>query len=110
MTPNDGPQCRSRAPQVGKSLQITRHAQQRLAQRALSFADLRYIFQHGHLYRTSDARIYYLRQVDIPQGQERQSARLVGAAAITCKEQAFLITAWRNRKNGLRNIRRKLAA
>ena len=89
--------------------QLTEHARCRASQRGLKLADIRYTLQFGHCYYVGDAFIYYLRRVDIPNADYPRMKRLEGTAVIAAREEACIITVWRNRKNGLRNIRRKLA-
>lgn len=88
---------------------LTRHAQQRAAQRGLSPGDVEYVVRYGAVTATRDAEIYYLRGIDIPRQDYAEKARLEGCAVITAKGYPAVITVWRNRKGGRRNIRRKVA-
>jgi hypothetical protein len=90
------------------SYDLSTHARTRLAQRGLSEADLRYVLRYGRLHYAGSAVIYFLGKADIPTQDRRQCSRLEGVAAITSYE-GTVITIWRNRKHGMKNIRHKLA-
>ena len=85
------------------------HAQLRAAQRGLARSDIDYVLCHGWLCHTAEAEIYFLRGVDIPQQDQPAMSRLEGTAVIVARQRAQIITVWRNRQHGVRNIRRKLA-
>lgn len=90
------------------SYDLSAHARTRLAQRGLSEADLRYVLRYGRLHFAGSAVIYFLGKTDIPTQDRRQCSRLEGVAAITSYD-GTVITIWRNRKHGMKNIRHKLA-
>lgn len=92
------------------SYKLTRHASKRVAQRGLTGADVDYILGNANIYHAAGATIYYLRQIDIPAAEQHRQKRLAGTAIIKAKDRPQVITTWRNRKNGLRNIRHKLAS
>lgn len=85
------------------------HAQLRATQRGLTRADIDYVLCHGWLSHAGEAEIYFLRAVDIPQQDHSAMSRLEGTAVIVARQRAQIITVWRNRQHGARNIRRKLA-
>lgn len=87
---------------------LSEHAQYRASQRGLQLADVYFVLRHGKQYRAANAVIYYLRRIDIPADQRKSQERLEGTAIITASKQANVITVWRNRQKGMRNIRRKL--
>lgn len=86
------------------------HAQTRAAQRGLSCEDIAYILSYGQRYHAAGAVFYLLLDKDIQEGDCRKMSRLIGTAIIVDKAHTTIITIWRNRQNGIRNIRRKLAA
>jgi hypothetical protein len=83
------------------------HALLRLSQRGLSEADVEYIMSNGASEQIAAATIYYLRAVDIGVGEQQRYQRLVGSAVITASDRDLVVTVWRNRKHGARNLRRK---
>lgn len=87
---------------------LSKHAQNRAGQRGLRQADIYYVLRYGKQYRAANAVIYYLRRIDIPEEELKAQVRLEGTAIITASQEPNVITVWRNRQNGLRNIRRKL--
>lgn len=91
------------------SFTLSHHAQERAAQRGLGQEDIDYVLCNGHLYDTNGEKIYFLRSVDIPSDDQRYMQRLEGTAVIVNQNHPFIITLWRNRRNGSRNIRHKLA-
>lgn len=86
------------------------HAQVRAAQRGLSPEDIAYILSYGQRYHAADSVFYLLLAKNIQEGDCRKMSRLIGTAIIVDKAHTTVITIWRNRQNGMRNIRRKLAA
>lgn len=86
---------------------ISEHARLRALQRGLSQEDLDFVARNGTLYRGADADYLFLRALDLPQGERREKARLIGTALVVSKDGA-VITVWRNARNGLRNIRQKV--
>ena len=91
------------------SYTLSRHAQIRAAQRGLAQDDIDYVLCYGHLYHVDGAKIYFLRSMDIPDEDQRHMKRLEGTAVIVNRDCLSIITLWRNRRNGSRNIRQKLA-
>jgi hypothetical protein len=85
------------------------HAQKRTAQRGVSPQDIVYILRYGRLYHAADAIFYMLLGKDIPYSDCNKMSRLIGTAIVVDKEHSTIITIWRNRQNGVRNIRRKMA-
>ena len=61
---------------------ISAHAAKRMRQRGLSQADVAYVLKHGQKRHAADAKIYFLRDKDLPRGDRRQYDRLRGAAVI----------------------------
>lgn len=87
---------------------LSSHAKMRAAQRGLTRQDIDYVLGYGHLYHAGNAFIYYLRDVDIPNDDRCQMKRLEGTAVIVAPKRRYILTVWRNRIYGSRNIRRKL--
>jgi hypothetical protein len=93
-------------------LQHTDHSRRRSAQRGLSGSEIDYVYQYGTLFNRDGARIYFLRYQDIPLLDRRGgwAAKLVGTALVVDREDDLtLLTAWRNRRRGLKAIRKKPA-
>ncbi|MDQ3045403.1 MAG: DUF4258 domain-containing protein [Chloroflexota bacterium] len=89
---------------------MSEHAVQRLAQRNLSADDASYVFRHGRAYHTGNALFIYLGWRDIPTEHRRmdQLRRLEGTILVLDPESGHhLTTAYRNRRRGSRDIKRK---
>jgi len=90
---------------------ISLHADRRLAQRNLSPDDVRYVFAHGRLHHVGHALFVHLGLRDIPADHRRDNRlrRLEGTILVLdpCSGQ-HLTTAYRNRRRGSRDIKRKL--
>jgi hypothetical protein len=89
---------------------ISRHAGRRLAQRNLTPEDVDYVFCHGRVTHTGKAIFVHLGLRDIPVEDRRQSRlrRLEGTVLVLdpCSGR-HLTTAYRNRRRGYRDIKRK---
>lgn len=88
---------------------LNQHSAWRTARRNLSADDVAYVTTYGQRFRCAGALIHYLRRRDVPawdQGQDRWM-RLIGTAVILTKDGRTVITAWRNRRSGLKRIRLK---
>ncbi len=85
------------------------HSTIRAAQRNLSLEEIAYVIEFGKRFHKSGAVIYYLRRRDIPidDAGKDDICRLVGTAVILAPDEETLLTVWRNRRSGLKNIRRK---
>ena len=90
-------------------LNISDHAVSRAIQRGLPIEAINYILDHGKVFHKSGAIIYFLRKRDIPVNDQRyeQISRPEGTALVISKDRRTIITVWRNRNNGLKNIKRK---
>ncbi len=89
---------------------ISAHADLRLAQRNLSQDDVRYVFTHGRLYHTGKAQFVHLGLRDIPSDDRRigRLRRLEGTVLVLDPSSGqHLTTAYRNRRHGSRDIKRK---
>lgn len=91
-------------------LQLSYHSIQRAAQRNLSPEDLQYVMTHAQRFHRAGGQFCFLRACDIP-NQDRpdgKKMRLVGTAVVLSKDGREIITVWRNRKKGLKRIKRKV--
>jgi hypothetical protein len=90
---------------------VSSHASQRLAQRNLSYRDVEYVLSHGRQIRNGKAIFIYLGRRDIPEHDLRQSARTRLEGTILVMDAgtgSHLTTAYRNRRHGIKDIKRKL--
>jgi hypothetical protein len=90
-------------------LQHTAHSAIRSAQRGLSNDGIEYVYQFGSRYHRAGALIYFLRRQDVPSFDQRVDwvMCLVGTALVVAKDGSTLLTAWRNRRKGLKSILKK---
>jgi hypothetical protein len=89
---------------------ISNHADRRLAQRNLSFEDVCYVFEHGRVHHAGKALFVHLGLRDIPTDDRRddQFRRLEGTVLVLDPRTGkHLTTAYRNRRTGSRDIKRK---
>lgn len=89
---------------------VSQHAVRRLAQRNLSYDDVHYVFSNGRLYHTGKALFIHLGLRDIPSADRRedQFRRLEGTVLVLDPSTGqHLTTAYRNRRHGSRDIKRK---
>ena len=92
-----------------KMLQHTIHSAFRSAQRGLSDEEIEYVQLFGSRFHREGALIYYLRRRDVPAFDQHIGwiSTLIGTALIVSTDGKTLITAWRNRRNGLKLILKK---
>lgn len=90
-------------------LEHTDHSKRRSAQRGLTDAEIEYVLEHGSRFHRAGALIYYLRERDLPPDDRclDWAARLVGTALVLDRDGCTLLTTWRNRRKGLKAIRKK---
>ncbi len=89
---------------------ISFHAGRRLAQRNLSAEDVKYVFSHGRLHHNGKAVFVHLGLRDIPAEHRREDRirRLEGTVLVLDPTTGqHLTTAYRNRRRGSRDIKRK---
>ncbi len=89
---------------------ISAHAGLRLAQRNLSQDDVRYVFAHGRIYHAGKAQFVHLGLRDIPDDDRKidRRRRLEGTVLVLDPSSGqHLTTAYRNRRHGCRDIKRK---
>jgi hypothetical protein len=89
--------------------QMCEHSEHRAAQRCLTVEEVEYVTHFGKRYFSDGAIIYYLRRKDLPAYDRRmdQWTRLIGTAVVLTVDRQLVITVWRNRKSGLKFIRRR---
>ena len=90
-------------------LQHTVHSAIRSAQRGLSPDEIEYVYQFASRYHRGGALIYFLRRQDVPSADRHLdfATRLIGTALVCAPDGYTLLTAWRNRRSGLKQIRKK---
>jgi len=90
-------------------LRHSQHSAIRAAQRGLSNDEIEYVYQFASRYHRGGAIIYFLRRRDVPPVDRRRdfAVRLVGTALICDPDSFKLLTAWRDRRGGLKHIRKK---
>lgn len=86
---------------------LSDHSNQRLAQRNLSEDEIEIVIAYGQKLHRAGAVFYYLRRCDLPLPVSPEVERLVGTAVVLSRDETTLITAWRNRRKGLKTIRCK---
>lgn len=90
---------------------VSQHASQRLAQRNLSYRDIEYVLSHGRRIRNGKALFICLGRRDIPANDLRESTltRLEGTVLVLDpRTGSHLTTAYRNRRSGIKDIKRKV--
>ena len=88
---------------------FTDHVHYRMAQRNLSKHDLRFVLQFGQRFRRNGVIFVFLRGRDIPNHKlvSKHFDRLEGTVVVLSRENPDrIITAYRDRQNGMRRIRR----
>ncbi len=86
------------------------HASRRLAQRNLTTDDVHYVYTHGRLHHRGKATFVHLGLRDIPAEDRREDRyrRLEGTVLVLDPVLGLhLTTAYRNRRRGSRDIKRK---
>ncbi|CAN5480436.1 hypothetical protein BH23CHL4_BH23CHL4_03260 [soil metagenome] len=89
---------------------ITHHAARRLAQRNLDSSDVSYVAIHGRAHYAAHALFIHLGRRDIPADDFKvdRIRRLEGTILVLDPgDGRVLATAYRNRRSGSRNIKRK---
>jgi hypothetical protein len=87
---------------------FTEHSRMRSAQRNLSVGEIECVLIYGQPFHRAGAEFYYLRRRDIIEGELASDLyRLDGTAILLAKDGQTIITTWRNRRSGLKHIRRK---
>jgi len=87
----------------------TDHSAWRAARRGLTDEEIEYVHYYGSRFRGDGALIYFLRKHDLPPTDRRIDwvNNLIGTALVFSKDGNTLITVWRNRRSGLKVIRKK---
>lgn len=84
---------------------ITKHAQQRMAQRNILERDIEIVLRFARYLRRTGVDFFVLTKDCLPREMNRQYARLIGTVLIF-DDQGFLRTTYRNRK-AFAKIKRK---
>ncbi len=94
-----------------RALQHSIHSAIRTAQRGLNDDEIDYVYQFGSRYHAGGALVYFLRHRDVPLTDQRNDflTRLEGTALVVSPDNGTLLTTWRNRRNGLKQIRKKIS-
>lgn len=87
----------------------TNHAEQRMAQRNLSFEDVHFVLEHGEKLHRAGAVFFHLGKCNIPKTQRRQVGRLEGTIVVLSRDLPLILTVYRNRQGGLGHVKRKSA-
>ena len=88
---------------------MSAHAIRRAAQRNVSPKDIEYVLHHGSKFHRAGACFYYLGSKDIPSTDRREDeiTRLEGTIVVLDPEQRMVVTIYRDRERGLKDIRKK---
>ncbi len=91
------------------SLTTTTHAELRMAQRNVSLEDIRLVLRYGKYFHRAGALIVYLRAKDIPtkRRHDKRVSQLEGTTVVLSRSDPIILTVYRNREHGLRNIKHK---
>jgi hypothetical protein len=107
----DQPTLSHSSPDKSKDVAIypTLHAERRMAQRNLSDEEVAYVLLYGQTWHKAGAVISYLRRKDLPHvaQTDQRWQQLIGAAVVMTADERIVLTAYRNRQSGLRNIKCK---
>lgn len=89
-------------------IEHTLHSAIRSAQRGLTDEEIEYVYQFASRYHHCGALVYYLRWDDLPLEDQRSAfaTQLVGTALVVALDGQTLLTTWRNRRRGMKIIRR----
>ena len=90
-------------------IQHTEHSFLRSAQRGLSDEEIEYVQFYATRFHRAGVIIYYLRTRDLPACDRREewATQLVGTALVFSRDGSALLTVWRDRRSGLKHIRKK---
>ncbi len=84
------------------------HAQLRMAQRNVSWADVDFVLDHGAKIYRRGVIFYFLRRCDIPNNLWQKYGRLEGTTIVFNGQTQEIITVYRShRQRGLRRVKRK---
>lgn len=95
---------------LSHTLDVTHHAEHRQAQRNLSDRDIAYVLLYGQRFHKAGAVIVHLRAKDLPYADraDQRCQKLVGTTVVLTRTgRRRVLTAYRNRRSGLRHIKRK---
>lgn len=94
---------------IETGLDFSKHSITRMAHRNLSLNDVDYVVSNGKQFFGGGLETYYLRQRDLPASDRRKDtfSKLVGTAVLISND-GTVVTTWRNKRTGLKKIRRKV--
>lgn len=101
-----------RSPAIDAYLSLSLHVKQRCAQRNITEDEIVYAVKHGKQCHNAGTLAFYLRRRDIPpcDRSNQRLAQLEGLMVLTQPGHdgtLTVVTAYRNRKSGLKDHRRK---
>jgi hypothetical protein len=91
-------------------IRVTGHAEYRQAQRNFSDQDIIYVLLYGQIFHKAGAVLTHLREKDLPYPDRanQRYQKLIGTTVVMTKDQSqFVLTLYRNRRDGLQHIKRK---
>ena len=91
-----------------QTMEYSYHATVRAKQRSISNDTIEYVLYFGSVFHKAGALIYFLRDSDIPACDRANPtiAKMAGTAVVLAPKDRSVITVWKDRENGLRNIKR----
>ena len=103
----DGDTRRSVRHRRPQQFALTHHALERSNQRNLSDEDIQYVLTHGQLCHVPEGVSYFLGRRNVPPLDRVNDhiTRLEGTVVILDLAQEYVITAWRNRRSGTKQLR-----
>lgn len=86
-----------------------KHLTDRMQQRAIKQSTIEYVLYFGTVFHKAGALYYFLRDCDLPKNDRNNPdlAKLVGTTVVVSAIDHSVITVWKDRQNGLKNIKRK---
>jgi hypothetical protein len=90
-----------------EQFRLTQHALERINQRNLSSADIQYVVRHGQARHVPQGVSYFMGWRHIPtcDRSDDKITRLEGTVVLLDLTQEYVITAWRNRRSGTKQLR-----
>ena len=91
------------------ALTYTSHAQHRLPQRNLTADQVEYVIIQGTAFHCAGAVIIHLRRKDVWEFDRvpLEAERLIGTTVVLDPSQAYVLTVYRNRQEGMRRLKHK---
>ena len=91
-------------------MNYNKHLSDRMQQRAIKQSTIDYVLHFGTEFHKTGVLFYFLRDRDLPQGDRNrpQLSRLVGTTVVVSAIDHSVITVYKDRQNGLKDIKRKV--